>query len=511
MHPQIIPAAQYLRMSTENQQYSLQNQADAISRYAVEHGFLIARTYSDAAKSGLRLKNRTGLKQLLKDVVEGQTDFRAVLVYDVSRWGRFQDMDESAHYEYLCKSAGIPVHYCGEQFCNDNSMSALILKALKRTMAGEYSRELSVKVYAGLSRLAKMGYKVGGPAPYGLRRLLVDMNGEPKQLLAEGERKNLTNERVILVPGPSNEIEVVRRIFREFAQEGMPLRRIADRLNEDRIPFLRGSKWTVCIVKNVLERTNYIGMQVWGRTTAYLSSLPKRVSIDRWAICPNAYQPIITWELFQAAQARFANFTCNLSDEQILDRVRAALAVRGTLNKTVLDGAMMRPGVGVCRSRFGGLMQVYARLGITNPKVSAMLGSRQRFALIRQQLIEDLVSRFPTRLHEVRKNRRYPARLRDRRTGRIFAVASAPCDPLKTGSLRWRLDYLAKPHDRKRMTVLALLNSENNGIHEIRVFRKMDFPGRSIRILQGNSWLASGSVLGDPEDFFNAVNCVLRK
>jgi DNA invertase Pin-like site-specific DNA recombinase len=396
----LIPAAQYLRMSTENQQYSLQNQADAICRYAAEHGFAIIATYSDAAKSGLRLENRMGLRQLLADAVEGGTAFRAVLVYDVSRWGRFQDMDESAHYEYLCKSAGIPVHYCAEQFCNDNSMSGLILKALKRTMAGEYSRELSVKVYAGLSRLAKMGYKVGGPAPYGLRRLLVDPNGKPKQILADGERKNLTNERVILVPGPSNEIEIVRRIFREFAQEGMTLRRIADRLNEDRIPFLRGSKWTVCIVKNVLERTNYIGMQVWGRTTAYLSSLPKRVSIDRWAICPNAYEPIITWESFQAAQARFANFTCNLSDEQILDRIQAVLAVQGTLNKAVLHGAMTRPGVGVCRSRFGGLMQVYARLGITNPKVSAMLGSRQRFALIRQQLIETLVSRFPTRLQE---------------------------------------------------------------------------------------------------------------
>jgi DNA invertase Pin-like site-specific DNA recombinase len=232
MPTSLIPAAQYLRMSTENQQYSLQHQADAICRYAAEHGFLIIKTYSDAAKSGLRLKNRMGLRQLLADVVEGQTEFRVVLVYDVSRWGRFQDMDESAHYEYLCKSAGIPVHYCAEQFSNDNSMSGLILKALKRSMAGEYSRELSVKVYAGLSRLARMGYKVGGPAPYGLRRLLVDPSGKPKQLLTDGERKNLTNERVILVPGPSKEIQIVQRVFREFALEGMALRKIADRLNE---------------------------------------------------------------------------------------------------------------------------------------------------------------------------------------------------------------------------------------------------------------------------------------
>src|SRR5436190_3930863 len=106
-----LPVAQYLRMSTDHQQYSLDNQADAIARYAMEHDFQVVRTYSDAAKSGLRLKNRAGLKQLLHDVIEGLPEYRAVLVYDVSRWGRFQDMDEAAHYEYLCRSSGVPIHY----------------------------------------------------------------------------------------------------------------------------------------------------------------------------------------------------------------------------------------------------------------------------------------------------------------------------------------------------------------------------------------------------------------
>ena len=117
MAQDLIPAAQYLRMSTDHQQYSLDNQADAIARFAAEHGFTIVKTYSDPDKSGLRLKNRPGLKQLLKDVVDGRLEFRAILVLDVTRWGRFQDIDEAAHYEFLCKKAGIPVHYCAEQFC----------------------------------------------------------------------------------------------------------------------------------------------------------------------------------------------------------------------------------------------------------------------------------------------------------------------------------------------------------------------------------------------------------
>ena len=107
-----IPAAQYVRMSTEHQQYSLENQSLAIQTYADSHDFEIVQTYADSARSGVVLRHRAGLQQLLQDVVRGSSGFRAILVYDVSRWGRFQDTDESAHYEFLCKSAGVPVHYC---------------------------------------------------------------------------------------------------------------------------------------------------------------------------------------------------------------------------------------------------------------------------------------------------------------------------------------------------------------------------------------------------------------
>ena len=111
-----IPAAQYLGMSTEHQQYSMDNQAEAIRRYAEGHGFAVVKIYADPGKSGLMLKQRTGLNQLLQDVVGGTRDYMEILVYDVSRWGRCQDADEAAHYEFLCKRAGIHVHYCAESF-----------------------------------------------------------------------------------------------------------------------------------------------------------------------------------------------------------------------------------------------------------------------------------------------------------------------------------------------------------------------------------------------------------
>ncbi|MEL6315534.1 MAG: recombinase family protein, partial [Pseudomonadota bacterium] len=108
-------------MSTEHQNYSTENQSDAIAHYAVQRGIEIVRTYSDEGKSGLRIHGRDGLKQLIDDIQSSRADYEVVLVYDISRWGRFQDADESAYYEYICKRAGISVIYCTEQFENDGS------------------------------------------------------------------------------------------------------------------------------------------------------------------------------------------------------------------------------------------------------------------------------------------------------------------------------------------------------------------------------------------------------
>jgi DNA invertase Pin-like site-specific DNA recombinase len=144
-----LRAAQYVRMSTDYQRYSIQNQAATIAAFAQDKRLTIVRTYMDEGRSGLRIKGRPGLIELIDDVRSGQADFDHILVYDVSRWGRFQDIDESAYYEFICKQNGLKVAYCAEQFDNDGSLFASIAKNLKRVMAAEFSRELSVKVHAG--------------------------------------------------------------------------------------------------------------------------------------------------------------------------------------------------------------------------------------------------------------------------------------------------------------------------------------------------------------------------
>lgn len=85
-----IPVAQYVRMSTEHQRYSTENQAQVIAEYAAQHGMLIVQTYQDEGKSGLSIEGRAALRGLLADVQRHDVSFAAILVYDVSRWGDFQ-------------------------------------------------------------------------------------------------------------------------------------------------------------------------------------------------------------------------------------------------------------------------------------------------------------------------------------------------------------------------------------------------------------------------------------
>jgi DNA invertase Pin-like site-specific DNA recombinase len=227
-------------MSTEHQKYSTENQAQIIEEYALRRGLEVVRTYADAGKSGLRLDGRDSLQQLLSDVQTGAADFTDILVYDVSRWGRFQDADQSAYYEFVCRRAGVAVHYCAEQFENDGTISSSIIKTVKRAMAGEYSRERSAKVFTGQCRLIRYGFRQGGPAGFGLRRILVDEHRAPKAELSNGEHKSIATDRVILQPGPPEEVEIVRRIYRLFTLQGLKEREIALQLNAEGVKTDKG-------------------------------------------------------------------------------------------------------------------------------------------------------------------------------------------------------------------------------------------------------------------------------
>jgi len=389
-------AAQYVRMSTEHQQYSPENQLDVIRQYAADHNMDIVQAYSDHGRSGLNIAGREGLNQLMSDVEAKRTDFTSLLVYDVSRWGRFQDVDESAYYEYVLKRAGIRVHYCAEQFENDGSMSSSVLKTLKRSMAAEYSRELSVKVFSGQCRLIEMGFRQGGPAGYGLRRQLIDRDLSPKGLLGRGERKSLQTDRVILVPGPENEIEVVRQIYGLFVSEGKTEREISEALNGRGVFGEYERPWTRSTVHQVLTNPKYIGANIYNRRSFKLKHKRINNPVQMWIWRDGAFAPIVDAAIFEQARQIIESRHQHLSDEDLLERLKDLLRLRGRLSGILIDETDDMPSSSCYSTRFGSLTRAYTLIGWTPDRDFAYVeinrGLRRRHADLIASILDQLLA-----------------------------------------------------------------------------------------------------------------------
>lgn len=354
-------AAQYLRMSTEHQKYSLENQALAIAEYAEKRNLKIVRTYQDQGRSGLTFEGRPGLQQLIKDALNNACDFTNLLIYDVSRWGRFQDLDESAYYEFICKAAGVTVHYSAECFENDNSIGGILIKNIKRVMAAEYSRVLSQKVYAGQCNLIRLGFRQGGRAGIGLRRQLIDKDGKPKGFLRVGERKSIATDRVLLVPGSHREVSIVRCIFRLYVDRRLSRRAIADFLNKKR----RGGEfnWTSQSVKQVLTNEKYIGNNVFNRGSRKLRGPLVKNPASEWIRVERCFAPIVSKKMFVEAQKIRKVRQERLSNDTLIDRLRDLLDEQGQLSISIIDKAGIGLKSACIAARFGGLLALYRSLG----------------------------------------------------------------------------------------------------------------------------------------------------
>jgi DNA invertase Pin-like site-specific DNA recombinase len=496
---QLIPTAQYLRMSTEHQQYSLANQSSAIQIYAEAHGFEIVRTYSDSAKSGLVLRHRTGLQQLLQDVVRGDAGYQIILVYDVSRWGRFQDTDESAHYEFLCKSAGVPVHYCAETFANDGSLPSLIMKALKRTMAGEYSRELSAKVFAGQKRLTLLGFKSGGLPGYGLRRMLISSVGIPKQELAFGERKSVATDRVILVPGPPHEVQTVKNIYRMLISEKRSVSAIARKLNRNGVPRPGHSKWDFSVIRQILTHPKYIGCAVFGQVSGRLHTPVVKVPQSEWIVKPGAFKPIIDPATFAEAQIPFGQRPIHKTDEELLGDLRTLLASEGRLSWNLINDSPQLMSPRTYYKRFGSIHNAYKLLGYDHPEWLGGPDTRRRIKAVREELISQIAKMFPNEVSIVKPGIRRRTRLRlfNRLTVSVVVVRSAL---LHKVTRRWIVEPLL--HERQFITLLARMDESNRAIVDFHVVPNLN---RARKLQVSDAWLARGKRLNDLSRFCDVV------
>jgi len=350
-------------MSTEHQKYSIPNQRAFIESFALTHEMEIVGSYVDEGKSGLSLCHRQGLQRLLADAVRPDKSFAAILVFDISRWGRFQDPDQAAHYEFICRDAGAEVIYCAEPFQDCDPVTSRIMKALKRVMAGEYSRELSAKIVRGRLRAAAAGLWVGSSAPYGLRREMFDDNGAIK-ILETGQQKSLKGFRTRIVHGPEIERDVVRWIFKSYAQSLRSPREISGQLNRERIRSKTGSPWSAQTISGILRNELYLGIQTFNRNSRILQGASVKSPGSR-IVRVRVTDPVVPASLFNAAARRRSGPRHRFKAPDLLSGLRDTLKLHGRISYETLAKTSTAASPSCYQRRFGGLEAACAKIGYT--------------------------------------------------------------------------------------------------------------------------------------------------
>jgi DNA invertase Pin-like site-specific DNA recombinase len=504
-----ILAAQYVRMSTEDQQYSIESQKAGISEYAVSHGFKVIQTYEDAGKSGVVLKHRKGLLKLLQDVLGGKVEYHAILVYDVSRWGRFQDADESAYYEFICKRAGVPVHYCAEQFSNDETLSSSLVKAIKRSMAGEFSRELGIKVFNGKRRLAQMGFWVGGEAGFGYQRLMISADGNRRQKLKPGERKRITTDRVVLIPGKKKEVETVRYLFQMAAQHRLGPSQIARRMN-DRGKLFQHRLWSNVQVSNVLTNPKYAGWNVWARRTCKLQGRISLLPPAQWIVKPGAFPALVDQETFDRVQKNVIRREDRVwSNGELKRKLSQLLAANGRLSESIILNARGMCSTSTLKRRLGGYREIYETVGYRPLFRDFYKGPRAEASMrLRRELVECISTMFPGHVQVTQQRMRTRSILL---LDNFFYVAVLFCKlvqgSLQAGHIRqthWVVS--PNPSEYDYITLVCRLNAASDEIISFHLFRRMNII--YVRCYENDPWLTTGRRLGNLNEFYRVATAL---
>ena len=280
--------------------------------------------------------------------------------------------------------------------------------------------------------------------------MLISSDGRRRQILRPNERKNLTSDRVILVPGPKHEIECIRTIFDLATNQRMSPRRIAMELNRRNVKFVGDKQWKESCLYNILTNEKYVGSNVWGRSCCPFNTRRRRVPEDSWIKKTGAFVPIVSPEQFARVQKLMANRKTypRKPDAYLLNEMKKVLAKEGKLTTRLLLKHGF-DGYRSCSRSFRSMIRAYQLIGYqASPRAIAMAETSKKILSLRSELLSQLQKLFPTRLQFVRlagQNQRQVAEIDNDLQLAIHICRQAP---RTLGSEpRWSLRGQAKERD----------------------------------------------------------------
>ncbi len=477
-----LKGAMYIRMSTELQVESPENQERAIRTYAAQYGIEIVKTYVDPGVSGIT-ERREEFQALIDDVEQGRNVYTIVLYLDASRWGRFLDSREAEYHRMRLERKNVVCQSCEKPLTLTNNIADRIMTLFQDESASDYCRQLSQKVWAGQCNLVAKGYRQGGVAGFGLRRMLLDEAGNPKQELAMGQRKSLLTERVILMPGTDEEQGIVLWIYDQFIA-GISETEIATQLNVKGVKNHFGRPWSRGTVYEVLTNEKYVGNNLFNRTSGKMKSKAKPNPESEWVRKERAFEPVVDMERFCTVQGIYLERNKKTTDEELLQGLRNLYASQGRLSALIIDEADFLPHSSLISTRFGGLLRAYRMIGYTPKRDYQYVAINQRLRAIHAEIVADVVNSI-----EHLCGRKIPidseSCLLELNHNLFISVVISRCFTTPAGTRRWKIRFDSALHPD--VTVAVRMDIHNEGIHDYYILPALEFSYEQIKLGEDNA------------------------
>jgi site-specific DNA recombinase len=284
----------------QNPSLSFPSQLKACERRVRELDGEIVAEFQDA-ESGAR-SDRPGLMALLHEAKDAASRrFDTVIAYSTSRVSRKQF--DALLYERELRAAGVEILFATGAPADPSSAEGVLQLQIGRAFDEFERNRLARETKRGLRELAEQGYNTGGRAPYGYRRVEADAGGG----------------RATFDPDPE-QAPVVVEIYELFALQGQGFKAIANHLNRPGGPPSPRhvdprrnvqNRWAASTIRAMLQNPVYTGRRVWNRRDFATprqngGGTAKVRAREEWVVAEDSHLPIVSDQLFEAAQERFA-------------------------------------------------------------------------------------------------------------------------------------------------------------------------------------------------------------
>jgi site-specific DNA recombinase len=295
------PSVAYLRMSSDPQEGSIEQQRTELVKLAEKHGYKILREYVDEGKSGSKeTEKRIGFLKMIDDSYK--REFQVILCWDLQRFGRLDPLKAAAYKDTL-RTNGVFLHTCKEGVIKWDHFEEYILDAVYQGAAHEYSKSLSRDTIRGRLDMLARGEYPNGKVPYGYDRLYVSPEGRDYPVKrSETFKKGKGWKRHLVIN--EEEAKVIRFIFREFVDKDTSMREIARQIKAVR-PKGDNQLWTKDTVKATLTNKTYAGF-------AHIGGLRNRLRAKEahnrfgYHECAGAVPAIVSLEDYDFSVAKIA-------------------------------------------------------------------------------------------------------------------------------------------------------------------------------------------------------------